>query len=394
MHAEIALLGLAVFLWTGLLKDALGHVPISGPILFAAIGTLAGPVAFGLVEVDGQGAGLLLLAQYALAVVLFVDAANTRLSYLRGTGGVPQRLLLIGLPLSLAGGAGVARLVFPELDWLQAFLLAALVTPTDAALGLPVIENRAVPEPLREGLKFESGLNDGAIAPVVLVLLALATGASGSGSGLFTLPFREIGVGVLVGGGLGLAAARIMRAAGNRVGDHRESRALGISMLAAAAFGLTHALGGAGFIGAFVGGLTFGLGHGSGEGDRRRAGTLGEGLSLAAWLVFGVALIEPLGHAITVEGVLFAVLSIGVVRTVSVMGAFAGSGFGLRDRLFLGWFGPRGLASVVFILLVANAPGGGEPTVLAAATCTVALSVIVHGITAGFAGQIFPGNRG
>jgi len=388
MHLEIAVIAVATFLWGAGLRGFGRRAPVTGPALFAAAGLAIGPAGAGLIGFGPDAQGLLLLSQYALAIVLFSDAARIDPSCLGGPAQAPLRLVGVALPLGVPVGAGLAAATFPELGWTAAVLLALLVAPTDAALGLPVVENRAVPKPLREGLIFESGLNDGLVAPAILVTLGLLAGDGGSAAGAARLLGVELGFGALVGLGVGTLGAGLIRLSGPDVDDEPERRALAVAGLAAAAFALTHAVGGAGFIGAFVAGLAFGLGCGARRHALASAGAVGLALSLAAWLVFGTALFGPLSHALTWRSVGFAALALTAGRIIPVAIAFAGSGTSLRERLFVGWFGPRGLASVVFILIAASRSFEGRDTVLAAASCTVVASVILHGVTAPFAARL------
>ena len=149
---------------------------ISGPIVFTATGFILGADVLGVLRIHIDGEGLRLLAELTLAMVLFTDAANADFGVVRRNLGLPERLLLIGLPLTIVLGFLFAAIVFPSLATLEMALLAAILAPTDAALGKPVVINPKVPAIMREALNLESGLNDGICVPIVVLLLGLAVG--------------------------------------------------------------------------------------------------------------------------------------------------------------------------------------------------------------------------
>ena len=359
---------------------------LSGPILFVAAGFVLGPAASNLFKLDITGAELRLMAEISLAMVLFSDAAHANLTVVRRFVGLPERLLMIGLPLTIALGFVLGLWILPALGVLEIALLAALLAPTDAALGTPVVANAAVPSKTREALNLESGLNDGICVPVVIILLDFAIGTEIQGSTalhIIIVVVEEIGIGLLVGLGLTALAASILRYSARLGWITEEWRHIPAIALAALCFMTAQALGGSGFIACFTGGLLFGF-----LAKHHRAELLGsvasagEVMSLFTWLVFGGPVLAMMLHKVTLPIALYAVLSLTVVRMLPVYLSLAGTGMSTGDKLFIGWFGPRGLASIVFAIIIFDAGLPGGDTLAVTAALTILLSVIAHGVTA------------
>jgi NhaP-type Na+/H+ or K+/H+ antiporter len=327
-----------------------------------------------------------LLAEATLAMVLFADASRIDVRVLRAELSVPARLLGIGLPLTLVAGFVLALIAFPELLWAEALLLAVILAPTDAALGQAVVTLTRLPSRVRQGLNVESGLNDGICVPLFWIVLAIAqaeSGAIGDGTAV-RLVLEQIGYGILVGVAAGCVAAAVLVVAGRR--GYVEGSWSQVVPLAAAglAFGIADPIGGSGFIAAFVGGFVFGA-------LRRRTGgevthlieEVGEVFSAVTFIVFGAVLLGPALGDVTWSIALYAVLSLTIVRVVPVSVAMIGTGARRPTLAFLGWFGPRGLASIVFAVLVLEE--GGLPhddLILVTTYVAIGLSVLAHGLTA------------
>jgi sodium/hydrogen antiporter len=385
MYEDAAILAAVVLLYS-VAAGRVGRLWLSGPIIFTAAGLILGPAGLAALRLPITAADLRTLAELALAMVLFTDAAHANLSVVRRTLALPERLLLIGLPLTIVLGFLAGVLIFPQLGVLEVALLATLLAPTDAALGAPVVTNTAVPAATREALNLESGLNDGICVPVVVILLELAVGTEIEGSTarhIATVVVEEIGIGLLTGVVLTALAVVILRL-GARLGWTSEHWLhIPIVALAALCFTAAQALGGSGFIACFTGGLLFGALHASRQPNLLSgAASTGEVLALITWVVFGGPVLEALLPRMTWQAVLYAVLSLTVVRILPVHLSLAGTGMSLRGKLFIGWFGPRGLASIVFAVIVYDAGVPGRDTIATAAACTILLSVIAHGITA------------
>jgi sodium/hydrogen antiporter len=385
MYEDAAILA-AVVLFYSAAAGRVGRSWLSGPILFIAAGLILGPAGLDALRIPLTAADLRTLAELALAMVLFSDAAHADLGVVRRTVGLPGRLLLIGLPITIVLGFLIGRLVFPQLDVLEVALLATLLAPTDAALGAPVVTNAAVPESTREALNLESGLNDGICVPVVVILLELAVGTEVEASAarhIATVVVEEIGIGLFTGAVLTSVAVLVLRRAARLGWTSEHWLHIPIVALAALCFTAAQALGGSGFIACFTGGLLFGALQGARRPDiLSGASSTGEVLALLTWAVFGGPVLAALLPRMTWRDVLYAVLSLTVIRMLPVYLALAGTAMSIRTKLFIGWFGPRGLASIVFAVIVFDSGLPGRDTIATTAACTVLLSVILHGMTA------------
>lgn len=359
---------------------------VSGPIVFTAVGFLLGPDGLGVLRINLSGEGLRLLAELTLAMVLFTDAANADFGIVRRNLGLPERLLLVGLPLTIVFGFLVAAIVFPSLEVLELALLAAILAPTDAALGKPVVVNRRVPAVMREALNLESGLNDGICVPIVIILLGLAVGTqveAGTIAHVARVVAEAIGIGVIVGLALTWLTILMLRFAERQgwIGEHWVE--IPIVALAAACFAAAQAAGGSGFIACFVGGLLLSA---LGARDKREllrgAEHMGEALALLTWVLFGGIVVARMIGQVTWPALLYAVLSLTVIRMLPVFLCLIGTRMSTAEKLIVGWFGPRGLATIVFAVLVFDEKLPGNDTIILAAGWTVLLSVIAHGVTA------------
>ena len=384
IYENVAILAAVVLVYS-VVAGRVGRSWLSAPILFTAAGFVVGPLGFDVLRLDITAADLRALAEAALAMVLFTDAAQADLAVVRRTVGLPERLLLMGLPLTIVLGFGVALFIFPSLDVLAAALLAALLAPTDAALGAPVVTNERVPTETREALNIESGLNDGICVPVVVILLDLAIGTEVEHRSLghvFTVIVEEIGIGLLAGIILAAIAVQMLRLAAVRDWLSEHWLHVPVVALAALCFASAQALGGSGFIACFVGGLLFGYLHDRPKDLVSGAASTGEVLAMMTWVVFGGPVLARLLDGMTWSMLIYAVLSLTVIRMLPVLLSLAGTGMSTARKLFIAWFGPRGLASVVFAVIVFDAGVPGRETLAATAACTVLLSIIAHGATA------------
>jgi NhaP-type Na+/H+ or K+/H+ antiporter len=385
MHWALAVVTLTLLAFAAI-SGRIEGTPITAAMVLTGAGLLVGSEALGLVDVAPAGETIKLLAEATLALVLFADASRIDVRTLRGELSVPLRLLGIGLPLTIVAGFLVALVVFPALSWSEALLLAVILAPTDAALGQAVVTLMRLPSRVRQGLNVESGLNDGICVPLFWIVLAVAqaeSGAIGDGAAV-RLVFEQIGYGILAGLVAGVVAAAVVVIAGARGGVGQSW--LQVVPLAGAglAFGIADPIGGSGFIAAFVGGFVFGA-------IRRRKGgevgylieELGEVLNAVTFIVFGAALLGPVLGDVTWSVALYAVLSLTIVRLIPVAISLIGTGARRPTLAFLGWFGPRGLASIVFAILVLEE--GGLPhdhLMLVTIYLTIGLSVLAHGLTA------------
>jgi NhaP-type Na+/H+ or K+/H+ antiporter len=384
MYQNGAILAATVLLYSAV-AGRVARCWLSGPILFAATGLMLGPLGFDLLRIDIAATDGKALAEAALAMVLFSDAAHADLSIIRRNVGLPARLLLIGLPLTIVLGFLVAVVLFPRLDLFTSALLATLLAPTDAALGAPVVTNEAVPAETREALNLESGLNDGICVPVVIILLDLATGMEikhGTIQHLVVIITEEIGIGLLIGVILAVIAVWILQIAGRHqwIADHWLH--IFVVALAGLCFTTAQTFGGSGFIACFVGGLLFGYLHEHPKELLGGAASTGEVLAMLIWVIFGSqVLARRLGY-MEWSMLIYAILSLTIIRMIPVFVSLLGTEMSPGKKLFIGWFGPRGLASIVFAIMVFDADVHGKETLVLTTTCTVLLSIIAHGATA------------
>jgi NhaP-type Na+/H+ or K+/H+ antiporter len=359
---------------------------VTAAMFFTAAGVVVGIDALGVVDIAATGEPVKLLAEATLTVVLFSDASRINLGLLRREVGVPVRLLGIGLPLTIVLGFVLALIVLPDLAWAEALVIAVILAPTDAALGQAVVTYRRLPSSVRQSLNVESGLNDGICVPLFLIALTVAQ-AEEEGSGLggaARLVVEKIGYGIVGGALAGGLAAAIVVLAGKRAWISEPWLQIVPVAGAGLAYPLAEEIGGSGFIAAFVGGMVFG-------GLRRMSGgevgylleEAGALLGAVTFIVFGAVLVGPAVGDATWQVLLYAVLSLTIVRMLPVGISMLGTGARRPTLAFLGWFGPRGLASIVFALLLLEEGGlPGEELILSTAFVAVLLSVVAHGISA------------
>jgi NhaP-type Na+/H+ or K+/H+ antiporter len=385
MYQNLAILAAFVFVYS-VAAERLEKMPLSGAIVAMGFGLAFGPLGLGVFTPQVDGDLLRTLAELTLALVLFTDAANANIGVLRVGLRLPVRLLLIGLPLTILLGFGVGILLFPAVTLFEMAVLATMLAPTDAALGKAVVTNPAVPATLREGLNVESGLNDGICVPVLFVFLALASHAATHESGFqlaLVLVAEEIGIGAAVGFGVTATGVWMIKRCAQRSWITETWRQLPVVALAFVCFAVAQLMGGSGFIASFTGGFFFGAWTQEHKYDLLRAaeGT-GDTLSLATWASFGSAVVGQVIGRFSWSILVYSLLSLTVVRMLPVYLTVSGMGLNAGSKLFLGWFGPRGLANVVFAVIVLNHHlPNGEELVLTAA-CTEILSIMAHGFSA------------
>jgi len=380
--ADLAIIGALIFAW-GILSARLERFDMTAPIVFTVAGLLLthGPLA--PLGVEPSEELVKVLAEATLALVLFTDASRVGLRHLRADLGPCLRLLGIGLPLTIGLGTLLALALPGGMTIWTALLVGAALAPTDAALGAGMMVNPAVPARIRRLINVESGLNDGIATPVVSVALAgVATAEhathTGPGAEVAELALGLV-IGVLVGGGGGWLI-KVARRRGWVAEGFAGAAVLG---LAICCYTTSVALHGNGFIAAFIGGLSFAAAGGQAAQLIPFVEGTGTVVSLLVWLLFGVVAVVPAFENLTWQTVVYAVLSLTVIRMLPVALALVGSGLSRTTVAFVGWFGPRGLASVVFGLLALETLGARDARpVTTVIAFTVLLSVIAHGLTA------------
>lgn len=376
----------AVMFVFGLVSRRLEGTVLTAPIVFVVAGALLGPAVLGLVEFGLDEHTVLLVGEIALAIVLFTDAARINLPALQRNQGLPLRLLGIGMPLTIALGTTTAALVLTDLTFWEAAIVGTVLAPTDAALGQAVVTNRRVPDRVRQSLNVEAGLNDGLSVPFLTLFLALAVAKEELQPASFWIRFalEQVGLGVLVGVGVGLAGGWLVGRASQREWMADSFQRLALLVLAIFAWALADQVGGNGFIAAFVGGLAAGPTI-ERVGERLIHFTEAEGqlLNLSVFFIFGVLVIRVL-QPLSWEVALYVVLSLTVIRMTPVALSLIGTHLGGVSVLFMGWFGPRGLASIVLGLIVVEEASllAGRDEMMLVVALTVLLSVLLHGVTA------------
>lgn len=384
MYANLAILALLIFFYS-LISGGIEKTPFGGAIFFTFCGLVLGPLGFGLLQLNVDAEGLKTLAELTLALVLFTDAANANFRELQHSYHIPLRLLLIGLPLTILLGIGAGILLFNELHLLEIVILATMLAPTDAALGKAVVVNESVPANIREGLNVESGLNDGICVPILFIFLTLATSEIAGKTSTFALKLASeaIGIGLVTGAGLTFLGVWLFKQCEKREWVTETWRQLPVPALALTCFAVAQWLGGSGFIACFAGGMLFGR---IAKKHKHRlllaAEGTGDTLALLTWIVFGAAVVSRVIGHFSWDILLYALLSLTVVRMLPVFLVLTGMNLRTGEKLFIGWFGPRGLASIVFGVIVLNEHLAGGGTILMTVACTIILSVIGHGISA------------
>ncbi len=382
--ADLGILASVLFLYS-LVSRRLDRMAITAPMVFVTAGILLGPDVLDLTNLELTSETGLLIAEVALVIVLFGDAARIDLRALSGNRNLPARLLGLGMPLTIGLGVLAGAALLNEIEFWEAAIVAAVLAPTDAALGQVVVSSKSVPQRIRQALNVESGLNDGLSIPFLALFVGLAVAeVEVTASSALSFAAEQIGLGALVGIALGMVGGWLYRRAVEEEWITGTFQQLAIIALALVAWALAEELGGNGFIAAFVAGLTTGrITPVCGEKILDFTEDEGQLLNLAVFYIFGISAIGLLDAA-GWEVVVFGLLSLTVIRMLPVAISMIGTGLRGSTVAFLAWFGPRGLASIILVLVVVE----GQPelpgldVVLAAMTVTVLASVFAHGLTA------------
>ena len=375
-----------ILLIVAIFSGLIGKLPISFQMIFIVAGMFVGWLVTGYVDVTQPPYStiIFLIAEIALVLVLFSDASRVGLKALENN--LSTRLLTIGLPITIILGVIVATLLFPGIPWWVAGIIGAALAPTDAALGQIVVQNKNVPERIRSTIEIESGLNDGGSVPFLLVFIAIGLAAEAfKPSGYFIqVAFQQIGFGIIVGLVVGLLGGWLVLKARDKEWITPEFQRIAFLAMAILTFLVADALGGSGFIAAFIGGLALGY-------IVKDAGKIlidfseaeGQLLNLAVFFLLGIVVL-PLLFNITWQIIFYAILSLTVIRMLPVAISLIGTKLGSDSVLFIGWFGPRGLASIVLALLALDELKvfPGDTTLITVVFVTVLLSVFAHGFSA------------
>ena len=370
----------------GLVSARLRTSVITPPMVFVTFGLIVSQPTLGLVKLDADNEVIRVLAELTLILVLFTDAARINLGALRRDYHLPLRLLGIGLPLTIIFGAFLATALFSSLTLWEAAVVAAILAPTDAALGQAVVNSPRVPVRIRQALNVESGLNDGLALPIVLILLARAGMVGEAGTSVFWVTFtaKQLIFGPLIGVGVGYVGGYLVDLGSRTKWMNHTFQQLAALSLSLLAFTLAELVGGNGFIAAFSAGLTIG------NASRAICGCLyefaeteGQLFSLLVFMIFGGVVVWPMLAQLNWALLLYGVLSLALVRVVAVALSLLGAGLQRETFLILGWFGPRGLASIVFgLLALERVTISGRDEIFTIVIATVLISIFAHGLTA------------
>ena len=385
-HPTIIFAAAMIFIY-GLFSKVADRSPVTAPMVFVAMGILVGPLGFNFFHMEATGGLVHILTEVTLVLILFVDASTINLRQLIRDPAVPLRLLLVGLPLSMVFGTLVAYLLFPNVDIWLLILMALILSPTDAALGQAVVKSEQVPERVRRWISVESGLNDGiALPPIFACIAILSLGVGGSDKHWVLFLLQQVILGAAIGGLVGWVGGNLVSFFSNKGWMNSTFQRLVSGSLAILCFAIAEHFHGNGFIAAFAGGLLLGASTDS-EQIRERIQEFGEAegqqLILFVFLIFSMVMVPQAVDYWDINAWLYAVLSLTIIRMLPVAISLIGKKLTTATVLFVGWFGPRGIASVLYLLLVANMLGvEGYERVLAVIVLTVLLSVFLHGVSA------------
>ena len=371
----------------GLISGRLQQTVVTPPMVFVLVGVLLSPQLFGVLVLDVEGELIRVLAELTLVLVLFTDASRIDLRILRREHNIPIRMLIIGLPLTIILGGLFAAGLFQQLTFWEAMIVGAILAPTDAALGQAVVSSPRVPIRIRQALNIESGLNDGITVPIITLLIALASATEAVAPVDFWIRFAALQIifGPIVGILVGYVGGQLVQRASETGWMNESFKQLSALALALLAFATAELIGGNGFIAAFCAGLTLGN-----TTSQTVCGSLyefaeaeGQLLTLLVFLIFGAVMVLPALAVIDAITVLYVFLSLTIVRMVPVAISLVGMRLRLPTYLFLGWFGPRGIASVLFgLILLERSAIAGREEIFEIVVITIVFSVFAHGLTA------------
>lgn len=380
----LAVFVMTVFLYC-LVSKLLERTVFTAPILF----TLAGMSLFSVppttIDQEIKNQGFLLVAELGLVMTLFTDAARISLRELSSNWDLPIRLLTVGMLLTIMVGATGAALVFPGLSWQEAGILAAILAPTDAGLGMVIVNSPLVPARIRQALNVEAGLNDGLSVPFLMCFIAMVLEPDqGAGAVLSHYIGEQIGYGSLIGFVIGAGGGWLLMQAVHKKWMDGALQQMGLVSIPLLCLLASEATGASMFIAGYVAGLAAQLGFPDvGRRSVEFTETWGQLVDFFVFFLFGIIVARAWAQLEPVH-FLYALFSLTLVRMLPVALALLGSGLSHSTVLFMGWFGPRGLASIVLGLVYLeqeiNLPG--ETTIKFAIIATVLLSIFAHGLSA------------
>lgn len=387
-HIELALIALFFLLFANF-SGRIEKSIFSGPMIFVLVGLIFSPYVFESINLQLESTAIKFVAEFTLMILLFTDASRINLKSLKKEHTLPLQLLGISLPLTILLGALLALFLFDFLSLPAALILAVILAPTDAALGQAVVSYEKIPVRIRQTINVESGLNDGIALPFLLLFVAIASGAdtaSGTDDISHWLLFagKQIGFGTLIGVAVGLLGGKFVSFCQEKGIASKTFTDLSAVVLAILAFAVAESIHGNGYISAFVAGLTIGnTAKHICEGVYDFAETEGQLLTLLTFLFFGSLIVIPTLQSVTFEMLVYAMLSLTIIRIIPVFIGLFKDKLNFETILFIGWFGPRGVASILYaILILSTTDIPHKEFIFNTAMLTVALSVVLHGITA------------
>jgi len=388
MGDELLILIVAlIILMYGFFSKSLERSNISGPMIFLLFGIFLSPLGLDIIELGLDSEGVKIVAEIALIIVLFTDSSSLNFKKFKREWKIPARLLFIGLPLTILFSTYIATLFFPDEPLLYLLLMALILAPTDAALGKAVVTEKAVDEDIRSGINVESGLNDGIVFPLLITVILLISSHKelGSDHSWVLYLFEQISLGFIVGAISGYIGGKTLSRAVKRDWIKDVYRNLSPVSLAILTYYIAESLGGNGFIAAFVSGAFFGnYSRVLDSYSFRFLESEGEILILISFLVFGLTFIPAAIEFLDVKVVIYSLLSLTLFRMLPVALSLMGLGLSLKSKLFIGWFGPRGIASILYVMTVAHKMQilDLQSTLFSVITLTILLSIILHGLSA------------
>jgi NhaP-type Na+/H+ or K+/H+ antiporter len=383
MSAEaVVLVGAGAIFVVTAVSGRLERVWLTEPLVIMTLGVVTGLTIVDPLELDTPA--VLTVLELTLALVLFADASRIDIARLRQGYSWPFRMLVLGTPLAIVIGSALAAW-YLDFPLGPALLIGVILAPTDAALAEPVLESRLVPPRVRETLNVESGLNDGLALPALLIAIGVIASELGMGGGrVISLVLGELGVGILGGIVIGWVGAMVIGQATKRGWMNPLHQRIASVALALAGFAAVQLLGGSGFVATFIaGGLMSHLLRPDSEYLYQFAEAEGHSLVLVAFFLFGTGQVaEMLRSGVSVEALVFAALALFVVRPLAIAISLFGQRLSARTVAFFGWFGPRGLATIVFLLVAIGELEVVDGLLVEIVTFTVAASILLHGLSA------------
>lgn len=383
---ELILLAALLLFGYGLISRRTSYWPVSGPMIFVMAGVLVSPLGFGLVDLNMDSEAVRVIAEITLVLILFCDASALDLKALRREYRIPARLLGVGLPLTMALGAVVALWLFTGNSPWVLVAIAFILSPTDAALSQAVVANKKSPQLARDSVDVESGLNDGIVLAPIMACIAVigAQGESLDASQWLFFALKQVVFGPIAGAAIGYAGGWLIEQAARKEWISFTFERLSSIALAVLCYSFAEVLGGNGFIAAFFGGLFLST-HSKRIRERMQDFGEAEGqqLSLLVFLIFGVAIIPVAFEHWSWRTWLYAGLSLTVIRMGPVILSLIRSGLDWPTRFFIAWFGPRGIASVLYLVIFISELGlEKHRELLSIIVLTVSFSIVLHGVSA------------